>query len=70
MKHKELSDQIRYDLYQTQTEGNETGEIDAINVIDNIETTLSKIDDNMEAFVVNFRKREIVLEEEISTKDD
>lgn len=70
MKHKELSDQIRFDLYQTHTEGNETGEIDAINVIDNIENTLSKIDDNMEAFVVNFRKREIILEEEISAKDD
>ena len=44
--------------------------MDAINVIDNIENTLSKIDDNMERFVVNFRKREIVLEEEIANKDE
>ena len=52
-----------------QTEGI-GGDLDAINVIDNIESTLSKIDDNMERFVVNFRKREIVLEDEIANKDE
>ena len=46
------------------------GDLDAINVIDNIENTLSKIDDNMEKFVVNFRKREVVLEDEIANKDE
>jgi len=72
-KHNELSDQIRYDLLQTQqTEGNgmAADDMDAVNVFDNIENTLSKIDDNMERFVVNFRKREVVLEDEITNKDE
>lgn len=68
-KHNQLSDQIRYDLLRTQSEveGNDS---EAINALDNIETTLSKIDDNMERFVVNFRKREVVLEDEIASKDE
>jgi len=47
-----------------------TTDLNAIDVIDNIENTLSKIDDNMDKFVTNFRKREKTLEEELQSKDD
>lgn len=62
-KHNYLSKTIRNGL-------SATTDLNAIDVIDNIENTLSKIDDNMDKFVTNFRKREKTLEEELQGKDD
>ena len=42
----------------------------SLDVVDHFESTLNKMDANMEQFVVDFKKREQKLEEEIRLKDE
>jgi len=78
MRNKELEEfHSKQEVAKSEVQNSFQGLIEAktpsrmnLDVVDHFESTLNKMDANMEQFVIDFKKREQKLEEEIRLKDE
>jgi len=78
MRNKELEEfHAKQEVAKSEVSNSFQGQFEAktpgrmnLETVDHIESTLNKMDANMERFVSDFKKREEQLEEEIRIKDE